>query len=286
MSCDNTREYSPYLSVSFGSPQPPRQPFLTRNLRKAMDARRSQFKSTAYRKRAPKKSDKYRRRISNRMRSRSVPPVAGPFGDPTVRRLNPLRGQTLRVQKTVTYDDTFRVLASASPQSSYAVVFDPSGTYGNSSISNGPIAMPDWTSLKACFDQYKVNSITLNMKHLNTGTVEPDDNQVQLYYRYNYESQVTAPSFDGLASLPGTIVKTFTNTSPSVTYTFYPKCFVTVYNEGLLAAQGREAKEMSWCDVDDPVQLYGFQMVLANGTLPNQFIVFDITYDVTFKYGK
>lgn len=206
--------------------------------------------------------------------------------DPSICLMNAGKLPTLTLSKALNYT-LCNYVAGASAGAGNAFVFDPSGTYGNCSASGGPLAMPDWTSLKNVFDLYRVNWIKIHMFSQNTTAsgLSADADPMDVYMRYNYESQITTPTLAGITQVPKVIKKTFTQDRPRYTYMIKPKVESAMYNVGASAGWGRGLVNMKWTDVDSPVQLYGFKFYVDR-QLTGQQLFFEIEYNVSFKYSK
>lgn len=208
--------------------------------------------------------------------------------DPSITMLNLAKQRTFTISKTLPYTSCFYVSPS---QSNYGTTlrFDPAGVYGNSSNAAGPASMPDWPSLSACFDLYKVNYIKLHIFLDSTGNIDTDP--VHLWYRYNYEPQVGTPTLAGIEQLPKVFRKTFTSQNNRFTYIIKPKELAV--NVGLTqTATTLTTDNISWrpiahkfTDVDKPCVLYGFQFFIDNTTAA-QTLRMEVEYNVSFRYGK
>lgn len=196
--------------------------------------------------------------------------------------------QIMTVSKTLSYPNAFRISPSQSGQG-FTLRFDPSGNYGNTSITAGPASMPDWTSLASVFDFYKVNYIKLHMFIDTTASLDTDP--VQVYMRYNYEPSVITPTLQGMEQLPKVIRKVFNSNSPRYTYVIRPHqlslATSTVQSATALTTDNVSwgLKRHQWTDVNKPCMLYGFQFFFDN-TTASQIINFEIEYNVSFRYGK
>lgn len=202
--------------------------------------------------------------------------------DTTVRILNTGPAMKTRIQRTVNQGLT-QQFTNVNLAGGTALVFDPSGTFGNTSTALGPLAMSDWTSLIAVFNQYKVNKITVNFNYETQGALV---GAVPLYINKNYERNVTAPTVAGLCALSNTVLKNFSPESSRYSYSFVPKCGFLLDNVGVIATEGRSVQNMPWTDVTLPVELFGLQFVGPYTLATSQFLFLDITYDVSFRYSK
>lgn len=200
--------------------------------------------------------------------------------DASVRVLNPMRMRPVRVQKTANWS-VCASFTSTTPIAAY--YFDPSGSFGNAGNLGGGVQMPDWSSFTALYDQYKVNSITINLTLQQQGTIL---GAVPLLMNKNYERSVVTPNVTGLAQLTGTIQKTFTQDSPNYTYTFRPVVSPLVDNASVLATEARGVAFHDWTDVNYPAELFGFQLASGYALSASQSLIMDITYDVSFRYTK
>lgn len=202
--------------------------------------------------------------------------------DPTIKILNNGPKPCVKISRTNYYQSTFSVPVS-SGAFGRSIVFDPSGTYGSVALGGGALAMPDWTSFVSCFDQYKVHKIIIDMIGFDSNNLA--GSQATLFYRYN-EDSVTSFSLAALQQYDRLHQKTFTVDHPTAQYSFTPVVEAELYNGGILSAQGRHVQKMGWCDVQNPVQLYGFVFGMVLGTDATSSILFNVTYDIEFKYSK
>lgn len=251
-------------------------------------SRRSQFKSIALPKRTYKRPAKYTRKIRN-MGRRFTPVPRVRSLDPSVQRLNGGRPQTITVKRTNPVTQTI-LITSATGATGGTITFDPSGTFGNVGVGGTPLAMPDWSSFKACFDYYRVNGIKLTWTLAETaGTAvdDPQENSPIVYYRYNYESSVVTPSLTGITQVSNCMKKVFTPTNPMTSYNIVPKVLDIVETTGsVLASQSYRLRDPGWIDVNLPAVIYGFQYFIEIQLATHQSLQLDVEYDISFKYGK
>lgn len=279
------------------NPAPIRPSFLKRNLVKAMERRRSQFKSTTTRSVPYTRPAKYTRVVAaaRRRRPARTRPAGGNLSiiDPTVTKLNMFRLPSTTVVKTLR--NVFGISAGT-PAAAWSFIFDPSGDYAKySGTSNGYLGqggvltpMPDWASFASIYNQYKVKKIIITWRFETTGaTVSTlDDDSVGILERYNYEKSIVLPTANGLAQLTDCIRKRFTAQNPSHQYTIYPKVCYEVQNSAIVSPQGVNYRSPGWCDVNYPVQIYGYQFAMETPTNAYTQGYCDITYEVDFRYSK
>ena len=199
------------------------------------------------------------------------------------RRLNTSSIKDTRVVRTIPYTATYGVnFSNISPAAAFT--FDPSGTYGNTSVAGAGAMMPDWDKLIALYNFYKVNKITITFRYANVGTAI---GAVPMWMRYNYEKAVTVPTLSGMTSLANCEEAYFTNDSPLYSYSFIPMVEHIVDNSaGILSSDARAIKRHDWTDVNYPATLYGFQCLCSYLLNATQTLFFEITYDVSFRYSK
>lgn len=253
--------------------------------------RRSQFKSTALPVSTAAPRNKYKRVIRNRRR-RFVgvsTPVGGNLTvmDPTIVKLNRFKPAPVTFEKT---SPAVFTLGPSTAASAWSLIFDPSGTYntfaGSSTGSLG--TMPDWSSLTAIYNLYRVRKIVVTFRAETTGSTVSslDDDSLGIVERYNYEKSVVTPTAAGISQLTEAQSKKFTSQHPQHQYTIYPKACYEVQNSAILASQGVSLMPQRWTDVNFPCQLYGFQWAMTNATNAQTQMYIDITYVVDFKYNK
>lgn len=247
----------------------------------------------SYRKKAQKKS--YKKRNFKRYKKRTQ-------DDPTVQTLNVMRQpKPIRVNKSTRFNligQTSVVntcgLQWISTTGSSAVIgqrilFDPSGTFGNNSggyfngsvsISPGPLAIAsgEWTNFANLYQFYKVNKITLvfNATGITTG------NPTLLYIVRNRVFNGNTPSLANIADFQNVVQKTFTQDHPQFKYSFRPNVQVLTDNEAVLASEGRTMKLQGWTSINNPVELYGIDLLIG-AMASNTGLYMDIEYDVSFK---
>lgn len=187
-----------------------------------------------------------------------------------------------KVIRTCNYSLTYGVnFTNSSPAAAF--IFDPSGTYGNTSTAGTGLAMPDWTSLVNLYDFYRVNNIKITFRYANTGALI---GSVPMWMRYNYEGSVVTPTIAGVTSLAQVHEVNFNNDNPMYSYSFKPCQRKLVDNAAVLASEGRAIEPHGWTDVNFPVELWGFQCITSYALATTQTLFFEIEYDVDFKYAK
>lgn len=225
---------------------------------------------------------RYRRRFTLFGRSRRGTYSRGATAqlqDPSIRVRNPRRDPVYRTQISIATPNTFSFTNVSGI--SFAAIFDPSGTFGNTNAVGAPLQVPNWTSLKQIFDQYKVNKIIVNFRYLNQSGGIPGP--VPLLVRYNYDKSITAPSVASMMASTRVVDKMFSADNCQLTYSFYPKVNYLVDNESALATDGRSVQSMDWVDMDYPVELLGLMMANGYALTADQFIQTSITYDISFR---
>lgn len=225
------------------------------------------FKSTTYKK----------KKLGRTTTARGARPQ---LTDPTVRVTNVRREHPVRFVKTIDYNRTINYGVGTTP--AQAFIFDPSGTNGNTGVGLTPVGLTDWASLTALYDQYKVNWIKMTFTWTNSG-----GGTCPLYIRYNYDPDVTVPTFAGMAQLANLTEKSFTNVSPKFTYIFKPveMALVDNFTSGI-ATEGRAPREHQWTDVTYPVELWGCQLMTNFALVAGMNLFFEIEYDVSFKSSR
>lgn len=200
--------------------------------------------------------------------------------DFSIRVLNPYRPPDFRIQRTVPQSLCY---GFSNGGINAAFIFDPSGTFGNTSSLGTPQQMQDWTALIALYDHYKVNSITVNLNYETQGSVL---GPVPVLMNRNYERSVTTSSAIGISALTRTVEKSFSPTSARHTFTFKPRVNPLVDNTGVIATEAREVRDMDWTDVNFPAELFGFQVFSPYVLAATQFLYMEVTYDLSFRYSK
>lgn len=224
----------------------------------------------------------FRRRRPMRRPARATRLLAN-AADPSVRILNPLRPRSARVQKTISETLTYgQNITGVTPL--YAFIFDPSGTYGNASTAGTGLAMPDWSSYAAIYDQYRVNSITLVFRFhdVTAGATI----QFPLWIRYNYDFAVSVPTMTGAMQLSRVMQKEFSAEHLVQKYKFYPKVAIVQENGAIFSSSSLKVTKQGWTDVDRPCELWGIQFASDQALTGNQHIYFSIIYDVSFRYTR
>jgi len=209
----------------------------------------------------------------------------------TLQILNPRR------EPVYTREGTLRTTAGTALQISggtaaggFVLYFDPTGTYNNNGPALAAQAMPDWSALSQCFDQYRVNHIKIRMtcrEIAGAAGVTVDTNPLVMSYRYNEDSSNTAPTAATISELVGTNKKIFTTADPVAEYTVYPVEYLLGYNTGILPGTSAFIRRKAdWTDVQSPTRLYGFQIVTEVALSAVEQVDFEITYNVSFRMQK
>ena len=231
--------------------------------------------------------------------------------DTTIQRLNPGKSTVVRLKKALPFIPSYLSLSGSGTYGiqiqlgttgftfGQHIVFDPSGTWGNSSgyiVSAigtlGVAAIPEWSAYKLLYSQYRVKKIHLKFLAINNNpTIQLNNIEPTLYVRYCDEDvapatgQVTATT---MCEEKNWIRKTFTTEHPEFSYSFYPKVMHLVDNAQVIGSESRMPKSMGWTDVNFPVQLWGCKLyinwpALSGVTGTQSFINVDISYDIEFK---
>lgn len=205
--------------------------------------------------------------------------------DPTITILNdrPTFNRKLYCTKTCSEYQTYSWTATQTPAAFFK--FDPSGTYGNGSNAGAPLKVADWDNLCTIYDQYKVKSITINIRFENGGSTNVS---YPIWIRYGYDSLITVPNIGLMNELPRVVRKTFTNENTTVSYKFYPKCQIlsagTISGQSITGGLGTTLKSQPFTDTDRPIELTGF-MIFAQNALPsNCNLYMSYEYELAFKY--
>lgn len=238
-----------------------------------------------HRRRFPSKKAYTKRRGApytiNRKPRRALSAVGAPSqpSDPSLRVMN-CRLPFMRLERTL---GSALTLSWSNQTPLSALIFDPSGTYGNTAAAIAPLAIQDWASLITVFDQYKVNRITCNFQYETQGAVL---GPVPIVFNTNFERNVTVPTMAGILQTGQAVEKTFSPEHSRYTNTFVPKVNTFVDNSAVIASEGLAVHDMDWCDVNYPPQLYGLQLASSYALAATQFLFFEITYDISFRYSK
>lgn len=172
-------------------------------------------------------------------------------------------------------------------------VYDPSGQLTTGTWGAAPAAIPDWGSLAAVFDRYRVTRIRLTFTLAGTQAAPIDlggtfanmlAGACECYLRYNYDATAVAASL--LAETPG--VKRFflTPENPTCTYAFrplFPKpVFSIATGTPIISALANGAGF-----IEVPGYSSWLGTIFEARYIPTQYSLYvDIQYTVQFAYRK
>lgn len=208
--------------------------------------------------------------------------------DPSVLILNDKTTfKPLTVTKTCSEYQTYSWVSGQTPVAFFK--FDPAGVYGNNSSSGTPLKVADWDNLCNIYDQYKVKSITVNLRFSNTGA---NNISYPVLLRYGYDHVISSPTTTLFNELPRVVKKVFDNTHTQQSYKFYPKYqFATAADlkfdpSGNLypITSGLGVKGGGWLDTDHPTELMGF-MILCQSALNGCELYMSYEYEMKFRYA-
>lgn len=212
----------------------------------------------------------------------------------------------MRTQRLMTTTPgVFNISASSNGGVTGFMVFDPSGANTSSyyiaeAISSVPVqfATPmnsggstsGWNSLKAVFDQYRLNKIVITITSASApGSYGTLDDQVSVYGRHVYDPEFSyvggsTPNSRTLLAMTKVKRHIFTLERPTVTYVVYPR--VLMQANRVVAGSGysdswRIAKP-AWFNMSDPACFYGFAFYIPD-LAANCQVITDITYDIAFR---
>lgn len=219
-------------------------------------------------------------RYGSSVRTLRIPrgPARMSFMSPSTELLNVAPSGGMRLRGYI--DNSYSVSAGLGSGGNF--VFDPSGTYG----VHATVTIPNWGSMVALFDEYKVNKITITARYTPSDQAE-DAGSCQIYFCENRDTTLTGTKAQVL-NKTNLIHHVFTEEHPMVKCELTPYVFDAVYNAGVLAAYGRSPRVMDWCDVDVPAQIYGWlwNADVPSGVVQNASIRFSYEYDVSFRYRQ
>lgn len=235
------------------------------------------------------------RRSYGRPRRAYMAPVRRQVARLTGLGLGTTTTMNVRRDKVHTYQKSFvaNIAAGAGAGVSSVSSFDPSGTLATSAgtalnFGGAAIALPDWASFAALYDQYKINKIRVTMVAQPNGAVAGttlDTNPVDMTFRYCYDPSFVATTAN-IYELQSVKRHLFTTANPSVSFDVIPYMARVSYDPGAaLAGSGFEIVPFGWIDVDNPALCWGAVYIAT--ILPAGITVrFDITMDIAFKYNR
>lgn len=171
--------------------------------------------------------------------------------------------------------------------------FDPSGTYGNfsGSVSSAtptlaPVALSQWTALAGLYEEYKVVKIVLRARYTDSG--DADFTTPEIWMRYNYVHNATAPSWANAGKQRNWMVKKFNAGAMDFKYTLTPRVIASTDNVEPTPTTSKYTRKMRWTSVDSPAELLGFQLMYnwpsqGNGT---GFVNWQVEYHMKFRKPK
>ena len=144
--------------------------------------------------------------------------------------------------------------------------------------------IPDWTNLSSIYNRYLIKRIIITFTLQDTnGTSTFADNQMPtLQVRYNYDSNLVAPTSGRLQEVANVKAFTFTPSATKFQYAFYPRTISPVYLSAV--ASGYELQKPRYIDIlYGNVPHYGLMTYIDN--LSTGFnLKMDATYELLMRY--
>jgi len=146
-------------------------------------------------------------------------------------------------------------------------------------------SMPDWSSITALYNRYKMLKITYTFNiqaAQGLGTLFNYD-LPKMLVRYNYNSNLLATNAGTtLQEMANTHQFQFTPEKTSFSYSYYPRCVEPVYLSSV--ASGYKLAKQQYIDVQyGTVPHYGIAFFVDQLAL-GLVITYDISWEVAFKY--
>ena len=155
------------------------------------------------------------------------------------------------------------------------------------------LSMPDFSSISALYNRYKINKVMLTFTlrdNTSSGASLFAANMPKIYIRYNYDSEnltsssSTATVQSKLQEMNNVQEFQFTPMKTQIQYSFVPRTIAPVYLSGL--STGYQLQPKRFIDAYySGVQHYGivwYADIIPTGT----YLQVDLTYDVSFKYSE
>jgi len=145
-------------------------------------------------------------------------------------------------------------------------------------------SMPDFTSITALYNRYKMKKITYTFNLQATGGFSLFALDLpKMLIRYNYDSNLTgAGILAKLQEIDNVVQFQFTPEKTQFSYSYYPKTISQVYLSGI--AIGYKLNPQQYIDkFYSDVPHYGIMWYIDNLATGLQ-ITYDIAYEVSFKY--
>lgn len=162
------------------------------------------------------------------------------------------------------------------------------GTGASATLIGGaiPSSMPDWSSVIALYNRYKMLKVTytFNIQPVpGSGATLYSLDLPKILIRYNYDSNLASGSIiTKLQEVPNAKQFQFTPDKTTFSYTYYPRCTEPVYLSSVLS--GYKLARQQYIDVQyGTVPHYGIMAYIDNLATGLQ-LTFDVQYETAFKY--
>jgi len=200
------------------------------------------------------------------------------------KRRNPAKFSQLRTQNSTKPKTQVFVKTQLAYNNPVALEYIGAGTSITSIGGATASAMPDFSSISALYNRYKILSITYNWNLQTTGALSLYNYDLpKILVRYNYDANLTSASVPTkMEQIPNVKQFQFTQDKTQFSYTYYPRANEPVYLSGI--STGYKLAKQQFIDVAySNVPMYGIMWYVDNlGT--GLKLSLDITYKVAFKY--